>query len=58
MRFEVIITVKMKTAATLWDVLSEVLYVLFRNAVSFYDYPVLAIDEWTNMGHRKNETDQ
>ena len=45
MRFEVIITVKMKTAATLRDVPSEVLYVLFSNAVSFYDYPVLAIDE-------------
>jgi hypothetical protein len=41
----------MMTSAILWDVPSEVLYVLFSNIVNFYDYAMLATDERTNMGH-------
>ena len=49
---------RMKTAVTLWDVPSDMPYVLFSNALNSYDHAVLTIDEWTNTGHWKNETDQ
>jgi hypothetical protein len=35
----------MKTAAILWDVPSELLYIVFSHTVNHYDYTVLAIDE-------------